>query len=79
MANGYGGTRDLGLPGYATRFALIGIAVPAFDHARLGSSTGRPRLLVDPQRQADDYRAAIRFARSTIGIDPDRIVPWGSR
>ncbi|MFJ6671108.1 alpha/beta hydrolase [Actinosynnema sp. NPDC091369] len=77
MASGYSGTRDLGLPAYAERFASNGMAVLAFDYAGFGSSTGKPRLLVDPRRQADDYRAAIRCARSTAGIDPERIVLWG--
>src|SRR5215208_487745 len=42
------------------------------------STTGEPRQLLDIGRQHDDYRAVIAWARQLDGIDPDRIVLWGS-
>ncbi|MCE6998369.1 alpha/beta fold hydrolase [Saccharothrix sp. S26] len=77
MANGYGGTRDLGLPRYAERFAAHGLAALTFDYAGFGSSGGHPRLVVDPARQLTDYRAAVEFARTCAGVDRERIVLWG--
>ena len=33
---------------------------------------------MDTQRQRDDWRAAVRLARSCDGIDPERIALWGT-
>lgn len=77
MANGFGGTRDLGLPRYAERFAEHGLAVVAFDYAGFGSSGGHPRHLVEPARQLADCRAAVEFARADPRVDPEQIVLWG--
>ncbi|MFL6085975.1 MAG: alpha/beta hydrolase [Mycobacterium sp.] len=71
-------TRDDGLPAYAEAFRDAGFAVVLFDYRHFGASTGEPRQLLDISRQHDDYRAAVAWARRLDGIDPDRIVPWGS-
>jgi len=55
-----------------------GFAVHVFDYRHFGASTGEPRQLLDIGRQHDDYRAVIAWARQLDGIDPDRIVLWGS-
>ncbi|MFM9035782.1 MAG: alpha/beta hydrolase [Mycobacterium sp.] len=78
MAHGFSGTRDDALPGYAEAFRDAGWAVVLFDYRHFGASTGEPRQLLDIGRQQDDYRAVIDWARRTDGIDPDRIVLWGS-
>ena len=78
MAHGFSATRDDGLPAYAEAFRDAGFAVVLFDYRHFGASTGEPRQLLDIGRQHDDYRAAIAWARRTDGIDPDRIVVWGS-
>ena len=78
MAHGFSATRDDGLPGYAEAFRDAGFAVLLFDYRHFGASTGRPRQLLDIARQQDDYRAAVAWARHAEGIDPDRIVLWGS-
>lgn len=78
MAHGFSGTRDDALPGYAEAFCDAGYAVVLFDYRHFGASSGEPRQLLDIARQQDDYRAAIEWARHTDGIDPDRIVLWGS-
>jgi pimeloyl-ACP methyl ester carboxylesterase len=49
------------------------MAVLVFDYRHFGASDGQPRQLIDISRQLDDYRAAIRFARSLRGVDPERI------
>jgi uncharacterized protein len=78
MAHGFGGTRDTGLLGYAEGFAVAGLDVLLFDYRGFGASTGAPRQLVSYRRQRQDYRAAIAAARRLPGVDPQRIVLWGT-
>jgi uncharacterized protein len=78
MAHGFGGTRDDGLPGYAEAFRDAGFVVVLFDYRHFGASTGEPRQLLHIARQLDDYRAVIEWARGLDGVDPERIVVWGS-
>jgi fermentation-respiration switch protein FrsA (DUF1100 family) len=78
LANGFGATVDSGLEPYVERFAAAGIDALAFDYRHFGVSDGEPRQLLSIPRQLQDYAAAIAFARSLDGVDPDRIVAWGS-
>jgi pimeloyl-ACP methyl ester carboxylesterase len=78
MAHGFSATRDDSLPAYAEAFRDAGFVVILFDYRHFGSSTGEPRQLLDIGRQHDDYRAAVQWARGLDGVDPDRIVLWGS-
>jgi pimeloyl-ACP methyl ester carboxylesterase len=78
LANGLGGTVDSGLLPFAERFAAAGIDALAFDYRHFGLSEGEPRQLLSIPRQLEDYAAAIAFARSLEGVDPNRIVVWGS-
>lgn len=78
MAHGTTGTRDLGLAAYAERFAGAGCAVVVFDYRHFGASEGMPRQLVSIRHQLEDWRAAIRFARTVPEVDPDRIAIWGT-
>ena len=78
MAHGFSGTRNDGLPDYAKTFCAAGFAVILFDYRHFGASTGGPRQLLDIDRQIDDYRAAVTYARQLDGVDPARIVVWGT-
>jgi dienelactone hydrolase len=78
MAHGFGGTRDSGLLPFAERFAAAGLDALVFDYRTFGDSTGEPRQLVHWRRHREDYKAAIAFARTLDGVDPERIVLWGS-
>ncbi len=78
MAHGFGGTRDTGLAGYAEGFAEAGLDVLLFDYRGFGDSDGSPRQHISYRRQRSDYRAAIAAARTFDGVDPDRIVLWGT-
>jgi dienelactone hydrolase len=49
-----------------------------YDYRHFGDREGEPRQLLSVARQLEDWRAAIRFARSLDGVDPERIVLWGS-
>ena len=77
MAHGLSGTRRDGLGPFAERFAAAGIAALVFDHRGFGDSGGEPDLF-HPARQLEDWRAAIAFARSLPGVDPERVATFGS-
>ena len=78
MAHGLGGTKDSGLEPYAERFAAAGADVVLFDYRGFGLSEGHPRQVVDHRRHREDYHAAVAHARALPGVDPDRIVLWGT-
>jgi uncharacterized protein len=78
MAHGVGGTRDCELLPFAEAFAEAGLDALLFDYRGFGDSSGEPRQLALPARHRDDYRAAVAFARELGGVDPERIVLWGT-
>lgn len=78
MAHGFSATREEGLEPYAEAFQAAGLAVLVFDYRYFGDSTGEPRQLLDIRKQRADYRAVVGYARALEGIDPGRIVLWGS-
>lgn len=78
MGHGLGGTREGSLHPYAERFAQAGFYVLVFDYRHLGASEGEPRQLISIARQLDDWAAAIAYARTLPGVDPDRIALWGT-
>ncbi len=77
MAHGLSGTRRDRLGPFAERFARRGCFALAFDHRGFGDSTGAPDLF-QPARQLEDWAHAIAFARQAPGVDPDRVVTFGS-
>jgi uncharacterized protein len=78
MAHGFGLPAAAGLAPYAELFAAAGHHVLVFDYRNFGASDGEPRQLLDIGMQLDDWRAAIAHARALPGVDPDRIVLWGT-
>jgi pimeloyl-ACP methyl ester carboxylesterase len=78
LGHGFAGTVDSGLLPFAERFAAAGVDALAFDYRHFGASDGEPRQLLSVRRQHEDYAAAIATARSLPGVDPQRIVLWGS-
>jgi uncharacterized protein len=50
----------------------------AFRDQRAAASDGMPRQRVAFRDQRADYRAAIEVARRIEGVDPERIVLWGT-
>ncbi|WP_063002301.1 alpha/beta hydrolase [Nocardia mikamii] len=78
MAHGFGGTRDTGLLGYAETFAGAGLDVLVFDYRGFGDSEGTARQDVSVRRQRQDYHSAVAAARLLPGVDPHRIVLWGT-
>ncbi len=78
MAHGFGGTVRSGLEGFAERFAAIGCDVLAFDYRGFGESSGAVRRYVSVPGQVQDYLSAVVFARGIDGVDPARVVIWGT-
>jgi dienelactone hydrolase len=77
LGHGFSGTKGLARV-YAERFAAAGVAVLVFDYRHFGASGGLPRQIVDVVRQREDYHAAVRWARSCPGIDPEQVALWGT-
>ncbi|MDN5745101.1 MAG: alpha/beta hydrolase [Nocardioidaceae bacterium] len=78
MAHGFGAVRALRLYAYAERFAAAGYVVAVFDYRGFGDSKGTPRQVLDIPMQHEDWRAALAYARCLDGVDPDRVVGWGT-
>lgn len=78
MAHGLGGVREMRLDAFAERFAEAGYACLVFDYRHFGASGGEPRQLLSVRRQRQDWAAAVAFARTLPGVDPERVVLWGS-
>lgn len=78
MAHGFGAVRALRLYAYAEAFATAGYAVAVFDYRGFGDSAGTPRQVLDVPMQHQDWRAALAYVRNLPGIDPERVVAWGT-
>lgn len=78
MAHGFAATRDSGLQPFAEAFANAGYAVFAFDYRHFGASDGVPRQLLDPNREVEDWLAAIEFVRTRHDVRPAEVVLWGT-
>lgn len=78
MAHGFGAVRALRLYSYAERFSAAGFIVVVFDYRGFGDSEGEPRQLLSVTMQHEDWRAALGYARSLEGVDPHRVVAWGT-
>jgi fermentation-respiration switch protein FrsA (DUF1100 family) len=78
LAHGLGGVKQMLLDRYAQRFHDAGYACLVFDYGYLGESSGEPRGLVDVNGQLEDWRSAVAFARTLPGVDPERVILWGT-
>ena len=78
MGHGFGGTKDSGLEPFAERLSGAGLDVLAFDYRGFGASEGEPRQTVSVADQIHDFEAAMAAAKRLPGVDPNRIVLWGS-
>ncbi|GAB3697775.1 alpha/beta hydrolase [Halorubrum pallidum] len=76
MAPGLGAERSFGYPAVAERFADAGYAALCFDYRGFGASDGDAQA-VHPERQRDDYAAAIDRARRVDAVGSG-LVLWGS-
>ncbi|SEP04874.1 alpha/beta hydrolase [Amycolatopsis saalfeldensis] len=77
MAGGFGVTKEPGTDLFANRFQAAGFGVLAFDYRHLGESGGSPRQVARVGEQLADWHAAVGFARTLPGVDPERVGIWG--
>jgi pimeloyl-ACP methyl ester carboxylesterase len=78
LGHGLGGVYEMRLDAYARRFAQAGYAALTFDYRRFGRSDGHPRHLLARDDQQQDFDAAIEFGKTLEGVDPARIILWGT-
>jgi uncharacterized protein len=78
MAHGIGGVKSGGLAPFAEHFVDAGFAAVVFDYRHWGRSSGEPRHLLSVQRQRQDYRTALSWARRHDALDSDRLFIWGT-
>lgn len=78
LAHGLAGVRQMRLDAFAERFQAAGYACLVFDYRGFGDSGGEPRQVIDVRAQLEDWRAAVAHARELPGVDPERVVLWGS-
>ncbi|MEV4154936.1 alpha/beta fold hydrolase [Nocardia salmonicida] len=78
MAHGLGGVKEERLDAFADRFTAAGYACLVFDYRHFGASSGEPRQLLDIDLQLQDWTSAVAFARTLDGVDPDRVIVWGT-
>ena len=78
MGHSFGGTKDSGLEPFADRLSRAGLDVLAFDYRGFGASEGTPRQTVSVAGQIHDFESAVAAAKRLPGVDPNRIVLWGS-
>lgn len=73
-----GGVKEMRLDAFADRFTAMGDACLVFDYRHFGESSGEPRQLLDIDEQLQDWESAVAYARTLDGVDPDRVVLWGT-
>ncbi len=78
LGHGLGGVKEMRLDAFAARFRAAGYRCLVFDYRHFGASSGEPRQLLDIGRQLEDWRSAVAHARTLDGVDPDRVVLWGT-
>jgi pimeloyl-ACP methyl ester carboxylesterase len=78
LGHGLGAVYEMRLDAYARRFAAAGYAALTFDYRRFGRSDGEPRHLLVREQQQQDFEAALEFGKSLPGVDPERVVLWGT-
>ncbi|ADM09117.1 hypothetical protein PB2503_05212 [Parvularcula bermudensis HTCC2503] len=78
MAHGLGGVRSMRLDAFAERYCAAGYACFVFDYRYFGDSDGAPRQLLRVSHQLEDWENAVAAARACHGVDPERVVLWGT-
>jgi predicted alpha/beta hydrolase len=78
LGHGLGGVYEMRLDAFARTFAEAGYAALTFDYRRFGRSDGHPRHLLVREHQQQDFEAAVDFGKTLEGVDPARIVLWGT-
>lgn len=78
LGQGLGGVKEMRLYAHCERLSQAGFVCLAFDYRYWGGSTGKPRGLVDPEAQIQDWNAALAYAASLPQVDASRIGIFGT-
>lgn len=81
LAHGLGAVREMRLDAFAERFQQEGYTCLVFDYRCSGSSSGKPRGLVDFARQQEDWDAVLDHVKSPSMadvIDPTKLAIFGT-
>lgn len=78
LGHGLGGVYEMRLDAYARTLAEAGYAALTFDYRRFGRSDGHPRHWLVREHQQQDFEAAVDFGKTLDGVDPARVVLWGT-
>ncbi len=78
VSHGWSCTKEQTLDVVAEHMVKAGVAALVYDQRNLGDSDGPMRGHIDPWEQIHDARAAISYAETIDGIDPQRIGIWGT-
>lgn len=78
MAHGFGATRACGIEPFAHAFCQAGYNVFLFDYRHFGDSAGEPRQLLNPEREIQDWLAALDCMRQHQSVDAEQICLWGT-
>jgi uncharacterized protein len=78
MAHGFAGVKEMGLGGFAERFATAGFVTLVFDYRFWGESEGEPRNQIFALEMVEDYRNGITWLSDRPEVDPHRIGVWGT-
>lgn len=78
LAHGLGAVKEMRLDAYSERFSAEGYTCVAFDYRCSGESTGKPRGLVDVEKQLEDWKVVIDYVRKIPYVDPTQIGIFGS-
>jgi len=77
MAHGFAGVKEMGLAGFAERFAAAGFVTLVFDYRFWGESEGEPRNQIFALEMVEDYRNGITWLSDRSEVDPQCIGVWG--
>ncbi|MCH8497408.1 MAG: alpha/beta fold hydrolase [Marinobacter sp.] len=78
MLHGWGGIQDALTVPFYEEFTRAGYVVMTFDYRSWGDSAGLPRQTISARERLRDADAALAFLKSRPGVNPDRIVVWGT-
>ncbi|WP_040640597.1 alpha/beta hydrolase [Zestomonas thermotolerans] len=78
MVHGWGGIQNALTVPFYEEFTRAGFVVMTFDYRGWGESAGLPRQTISARQRLRDADAALAFLKSQPGVDPLKVVIWGS-
>lgn len=78
LAQGFGALWQFGTNNAINNYVDQGYAVLAFNYRGFGLSEGKPRQIINPHQQIEDWHNAIDYCLSIPELTNKKIVLWGS-